>query len=123
MKLSHCETAIPSCFLTACGSETRAVRHLDRFGRTVQRNSQRVIANYPHSCRCGRGSQGTVTGGGQQEITIDLIVASQGRTLASAASAPKLATAFEYAGRFQLEARYFVRSRSKLKTSRGCTTW
>ncbi|MNY18456.1 hypothetical protein D3C86_1518350 [compost metagenome] len=83
------------------------MRHFDCPGRTIKSDGQRVIADHPHrGGGCG-GGQGAVTGGGQQQVAIDLIVAFQSSGLASTGQCPELATTFQYPGGFQLVAGNF----------------
>lgn len=85
--------------------EARAVRHLDRSGRTVDGDGQGVVAHYPYRGRCGGGGQGAVAGSGQQQVAVDQVVALQRGVLPGARQCPELATALEHASGFQLIAR------------------
>lgn len=69
-------------FFTACESK-RVVRNLDDAGSAIQGDCQGVVIDHSHCGRSCCGSKDAVTGSGQQQIAVDLIVTLEGRGLPS----------------------------------------
>ncbi|MNV83091.1 hypothetical protein D3C71_1768710 [compost metagenome] len=60
------------------GIEAGGMGDLHGIGRSLQGNRQGVVADYPHGGGHGDRGQGAVTGGCQEQIAMDDVIAFQG---------------------------------------------
>ena len=80
------------------------MRHLHRAAVVAQRDLQGVVADHSHRGELCRGRQRTITGGGQQQISIHLVFALERGALARPGKRPELAAFLQHTGGFQLKA-------------------